>query len=219
MGRVTNKQSLVSSLRQAGGQRQAILKLAPVITLVLLGLAIAYLTQPVVDPRGVPGESVLRHRDGASAEGNAANKKKQATPSADATDSAKPESATRATNRDNDREPARRNSDSDAPSHSVDVVRAVAVRDEQGRIIYSGDVDLSPTLDRIAAGRRLPFRHDGVVFENREGRLPRKPRGYYHEFVHPTPHVDGPGPQRVVTGDEDEVYYTHDHYRHFRRIR
>ena len=61
--------------------------------------------------------------------------------------------------------------------------------------------------------------HDGIVFENREGRLPKRPRGYYREYVHPTPDLSGPGPQRVVVGESHEVYYTPDHYRSFRRIR
>ncbi len=66
---------------------------------------------------------------------------------------------------------------------------------------------------------RLPFSHDGIVFENRERRLPLKPNGYYHEFVQPTPHERGPGGQRVVLGRNGEVYYSSDHYRTFQRVR
>lgn len=99
------------------------------------------------------------------------------------------------------------------------VVPNVGVKDESGDIVYRGDIDLRPTIDRIQQGERLQFRHDGIVFENREGRLPSKPNGYYHEFVHPTPGDDGPGGQRVVMGREGEIYYTPDHYRTFRHIR
>lgn len=95
----------------------------------------------------------------------------------------------------------------------------VTIRDEDGRIVYRGPVDLQPTLDRIASGRKLSYRNDGSVFQNREGRLPRKSSGYYHEWVHPTPKVSGPGAQRIVTGEAGEVYYTHDHYKSFRTIR
>jgi guanyl-specific ribonuclease Sa len=85
-------------------------------------------------------------------------------------------------------------------------------------VIYEGTVDLQPTLDRIEAGKKLPYQHDGAVFHNFEGRLPKKPNGYYTEYVHLTPRVSGPGPQRVVMGRNGEVYYTHDHYKTFLRI-
>lgn len=99
------------------------------------------------------------------------------------------------------------------------VLRNMRIRNEDGRVVYSGDVDLRPTLDRIERGKRLRFPNDGVVFENRERRLPTKPSGYYHEYVLPTRGDDGPGPQRIVTGGASEVYYTPDHYKSFRRIK
>jgi len=75
------------------------------------------------------------------------------------------------------------------------------------------------TLDRIAAGEKLRFPNDGSVFQNRERRLPKQPSGYYREYVVPTPSGDGPGPQRLVIGQEGETFYTHDHYRTFRRVK
>lgn len=99
------------------------------------------------------------------------------------------------------------------------VIDNVTLKDADGNLVYRGSVDLQPTLDRIAAGKRLRFPNDGSTFQNREGRLPRRAAGYYHEYVHPTPKLDGPGPQRIVVGDDGEVYYTHDHYRTFKRIR
>ena len=42
--------------------------------------------------------------------------------------------------------------------------------------------------------------------------LPSRPEGYYREFVHPTPGVRGPGPQRVVQGQGGELFYSPDHY-------
>lgn len=95
----------------------------------------------------------------------------------------------------------------------------VSIRDQNGRVVYKGEINLKPTLDRIESGTKNQHRNDGSTFENREGRLPKKTRGYYREYVHPTPGVSGPGPQRVVIGEEDEVFYTHDHYKSFRRIR
>jgi filamentous hemagglutinin len=79
--------------------------------------------------------------------------------------------------------------------------------------------DLESTLDRIAKGERFPHRGDGTIFRNREGRLPDKPVGYYREYVHPTPGVNGPGAQRVVIGQDGEVYYTPDHYRTFTQVK
>lgn len=60
-----------------------------------------------------------------------------------------------------------------------------------------------------------PHKNDGSVFQNKEGLLPSQPAGYYREWVHPTPGVNGPGPQRVITGGGGELYYTPDHYRTF----
>lgn len=78
-----------------------------------------------------------------------------------------------------------------------------------------GDVDLGPTLARIRAGVPFPHKNDGSVFTNKEGLLPKKPFGYYREYVHPTPGVSGPGPQRVIIGNGGEIYYTPDHYKTF----
>lgn len=41
------------------------------------------------------------------------------------------------------------------------------------------------------------------------------PVGYYTEYVHPTPGILGPGPQRIVVGQGGEMYYTADHYKTF----
>lgn len=97
-------------------------------------------------------------------------------------------------------------------------IRKQTIRNENGKIVFQGDVDLQSTLARIERGERLGFTHDGIVFQNRERRLPSKPAGYYHEYIHPTPGVGGPGPQRIIRGRNGETYYTPDHYRTFQRI-
>ena len=81
-----------------------------------------------------------------------------------------------------------------------------------------GEVDLSGTLERIALGKKFPHRNDGTTFGNRERRLPRQRGGYYKEYVHPTPGVNGPGPQRLVIGAGGDVWYTPDHYDSFRAV-
>lgn len=97
------------------------------------------------------------------------------------------------------------------PDRTVPNVRVVSY----GQVVFSGTMDLAPTLDRIARGERDRHRHDSSVFGNREGLLPKKPRGWYREYVVPTPGERGPGPQRIILGREGEAYYTPDHYGSF----
>jgi guanyl-specific ribonuclease Sa len=97
-------------------------------------------------------------------------------------------------------------------------IPSVTLRDQNGKVIFQGTADVGPTLKRIEQGKKLRFSHDGIVFENREKRLPKQPTGYYHEYVHPTKGQDGPGPQRIVRGKAGETYYTADHYRTFQRL-
>lgn len=84
-----------------------------------------------------------------------------------------------------------------------------------GEPYYTGEVDLRESLAGIEDGS-IPRRD---TFGNREGLLPGRPGGYYAEYVHPTPGLDGPGPQRIVTGSGGEIYYTPDHYASFIEIR
>ena len=58
------------------------------------------------------------------------------------------------------------------------------------------------TLRLIAGKGPYPHRQDGSVFGNREGRLPQRPRGYYHEFTVETPGLDHRGARRIVTGGQ-----------------
>lgn len=92
------------------------------------------------------------------------------------------------------------------------------IRDQDGKLIYSGTIDLRPTLERIARGDSNSHRNDGTTFQNRERRLPTKPSGYYKEYVHPTPKTPGPGPQRIIVGKDGDIWYTPDHYRTFQRV-
>ena len=98
------------------------------------------------------------------------------------------------------------------------VVPDVTVRyEDDDRILkWRGDVDLTTTVARIRRGERMErWENDGDVFGNFEGRLPKQRRGYYREWVHPTPGAPGPGPQRIVSGAEGELWYTADHYETF----
>jgi len=75
------------------------------------------------------------------------------------------------------------------------------------------------TLALIRTGGPFPYAKDGATFSNREGALPRKPRGYYREYTVKTPHVRNRGARRIIWGAGGEFYYTDDHYNHFRRVR
>ncbi|MEV5170009.1 ribonuclease domain-containing protein [Streptomyces flaveolus] len=72
------------------------------------------------------------------------------------------------------------------------------------------------TLDLIERGGPFPYAQDGTVFQNREGVLPSRSSGYYHEYTVITPGSSTRGARRIVTGDEyQEDYYTSDHYATF----
>lgn len=75
------------------------------------------------------------------------------------------------------------------------------------------------TLALVRAGGPFPYARDGAQFQNRERRLPKHGAGYYREYTVPTPGARDRGARRIVAGRGGEYYYTHDHYRTFRRIR
>ena len=75
----------------------------------------------------------------------------------------------------------------------------------------------------IHSGGPFPYSRDGVVFGNYEKRLPREPRGYYHEYTVPTPGAHNRGARRIICGghaptEPDACFYTEDHYNSFHRI-
>lgn len=76
------------------------------------------------------------------------------------------------------------------------------------------------TLKLIHQGGPFPHRQDGSLFQNRERRLPAKPRGHYREYTVRTPGARDRGARRIVTGGDPptEYYYTDDHYRSFERM-
>ncbi|MEU4067511.1 ribonuclease domain-containing protein [Streptomyces wedmorensis] len=82
--------------------------------------------------------------------------------------------------------------------------------------------DLPPeareTLRLIEQGGPFPYAKDGAVFGNFERVLPRRARGYYHEYTVRTPGERDRGARRIVTGRSGETYYTDDHYQSFREV-
>ena len=91
--------------------------------------------------------------------------------------------------------------------------------------LQRGDEVLTTNQDypRMITTWQQRERRDGIVFQNRERRLPEQPRGYYREYTVPTPGLKHRGARRIVCGGErpakpDACYYTEDHYTSFRLI-
>jgi ribonuclease T1 len=78
--------------------------------------------------------------------------------------------------------------------------------------------EVHDTFRLIKQGGPFPYPRDGVVFSNRESKLPEQTRGYYHEYTVKTPGVHNRGARRIVCGVVPECYYTDDHYQTFKRI-
>jgi len=79
------------------------------------------------------------------------------------------------------------------------------------------------TYRRVLSNGPFPYQKDGVVFGNRERRLPAKSRGYYREYTVETPGSADRGARRIVCGgtrpaEPEACYYTADHYASFSRI-
>ena len=79
------------------------------------------------------------------------------------------------------------------------------------------------TYHRVLSGGPFSYQKDGIVFGNRERRLPAKNRGYYREYTVQTPGSADRGPRRIVCGgvkpvEPDACYYTANHYASFARI-
>jgi len=79
------------------------------------------------------------------------------------------------------------------------------------------------TLVLIKQGGPFPYAKDGAVFGNYEGVLPKRKRGYYHEFTVKTPRSRNRGARRIIAGGEpatsQEYYYTDNHYATFKRVK
>ena len=79
-------------------------------------------------------------------------------------------------------------------------------------------VEARDTLRAIKQGGPFAYPRDGVVFNNFEQVLPKRQRGYYHEYTVKTPGTRNRGVRRIISGEINEYYYTADHYQTFKRI-
>ena len=103
-----------------------------------------------------------------------------------------------------------------APSHAESPARAPSTASYPDFL----PPEAIETLQAIEQGGPFPYPRDGVAFQNRERRLPERPRGYYREYTVPTPGENDRGARRIVTGGNppEVYYYTADHYRSFRQV-
>ena len=74
------------------------------------------------------------------------------------------------------------------------------------------------TIRLIRQGGPFPYDQDGATFGNREGRLPKRPSGYYQEYTVITPGSRDRGARRIIAGQGGELYYTGDHYDTFKQV-
>lgn len=108
--------------------------------------------------------------------------------------------------------PADRATPADTPARPPAIdVEGIGDADERAAIL-----EVARAIDR---GGPFAYRKDGVVFQNREHRLPAHPRGHWREYTVPTPDSPDRGARRLIAGKDGELFYTRDHYRTFRRIR
>ena len=114
-------------------------------------------------------------------------------------------------------EPSLLPTDSAKPEPGLDLgaVEAAEHRAQIARVVEAMDRTGAPP-DGVAQGGRRGGRKG--VFQNAEGRLPRKTLGYWVESdVWPK---NGPrDAERLIFGREHEVYWTRDHYESFLRLR
>jgi ribonuclease T1 len=120
--------------------------------------------------------------------------------------------------------PAPRRTPASAPTRAAPTrsapARVAPARVDGLLVIYVDELPREgrETLRLIERGGPFPYDKDGSIFQNREGILPSRPRGYYREYTVITPGENDRGARRIVAGERDESYYTDDHYDSFKRI-
>jgi RHS repeat-associated protein len=84
-----------------------------------------------------------------------------------------------------------------------------------GKINNVGTVDLGPTIARAQAGRALGVGNDGKVFSG----VGMPSGATYREWYVPTPGGNGTGPMRILTGSDNSIWFTPDHYQSAVQVR
>ena len=94
--------------------------------------------------------------------------------------------------------------------------RSPALRSQVDDVVRHFDEFGSPPQGVLQGGRRGGPQG---LFENSQGRLPNRPRGYYTESDVWPGSPGNRGPERLIFGQGGDVYYTPNHYKNFVRIR
>ncbi|MFN0091032.1 MAG: ribonuclease domain-containing protein [Acidimicrobiales bacterium] len=182
--------------RARPGRAAAVLQAARIVLVLLVALAAACGADASAQRSG---EASTAEQLAAEAERNGADAAAPSAAAASTTAAARPSSTVRP-----------------APT-----TQPAAARDESGLLMVAA-AKLPPearrTLALIEASGPFPYERDGIVFNNREAILPKRVRGYYHEYTVPTPGERDRGARRIVTGEAGERYYTADHYESFVRV-
>jgi len=102
---------------------------------------------------------------------------------------------------------------------------AVEARESAGGLVALARLpaEAQAVHGQVLSGGPFDFRKDGIVFANRERRLPVHSRGFYREYTVAAPGSRQRGARRIVCGGAratvpDACYYTADHYNSFYRI-
>ena len=75
--------------------------------------------------------------------------------------------------------------------------------------------EATDTVNLIKKNGPYPYPQDNTTFGNRENLLPKCDAKYYKEFTVKTPGIGHRGAKRIVTGSDNEFFYTADHYKSF----
>ena len=78
--------------------------------------------------------------------------------------------------------------------------------------------EVQQTIRLIEQGGPFPSPRDGSIFQNREGLLPQKPRGYYREYTIVISGMGDGGTRRIVAGESGELFYTTDRFVSFTQV-
>jgi guanyl-specific ribonuclease Sa len=93
----------------------------------------------------------------------------------------------------------------------------------------TGDASASTEIDASTQQRiettyknvedgNLTYSKDGTVWNNKDGNLPLEKPGFYKEYTVDNSGTSGRGVERLVIGENGDVYYTADHYATFVKI-
>ncbi len=224
----TQRQSIIQ--RKRTSKRTSVSSLVLFVVIALIALASNWLNKNESPSTPEPGPLVAQASGGDQASGDQASggpvgnelaveKKKKPTKTPTLTPSAR--ATIRATAKATESANSRATATSMPTPRPTATSTHSAARSQSGLpLIYYDELppEAHDTIQLLDEGGPFPFYQDDRDFQNREGLLPRKSRGYYREFTVITPGENDRGARRIIEGAEGELYYTDDHYDSFSEI-